>query len=217
MLTASDKELHNEIFHELIDEPKVDAGAIGLAVQFGIVTLTGTVGSFSEKWAVEEAVKRVHGIRGIANELLVELPGMHRRTDTDIAQSAARLLEWNVLLPKNLSVEVTDGCVTLTGAVSHYYQLREAEESIHRLVGVRHIDNRIRVQPPPHSYDIHQKIAARFQRAATFDAENVQVEVNGSEVTLRGKVSSLREKDAAYYTAWNTPGVSSVKCLVSVG
>lgn len=216
MLTVNDKDLHAAVFEELANEPQIDAGAIGLAVEFGIVTITGTVDSFTARWAIEDAVKRVKGVRGIANEIVVDLPGLHHRTDTDIAQAAANVLEWDVLLPKTIRVEVSDGRLTLTGNVPHYYQRQEAEHAVRRLVGVRHVENQIAIKVPPNPEEIHQKIAGRFQRAASFDARNVEVSVNGSEVTLRGRVSSLRERDAAYYTAWSTPGVVAVNNLLTV-
>lgn len=47
----------------------------------GVVTLTGHLDSFAEKHAVEHAVRRVAGVRGIAVELDVKLSPGHKRTD----------------------------------------------------------------------------------------------------------------------------------------
>jgi osmotically-inducible protein OsmY len=64
--------LHRTIVEELEREPALDIGRVGIAVQDGVVTLTGALPSFSEKLAVEKAVRRVRGVRAVACELNVE-------------------------------------------------------------------------------------------------------------------------------------------------
>jgi osmotically-inducible protein OsmY len=48
------------------------------------------------------------------------------------------------------------------------------------------------------------------------DANRIAVDVDGSEVTLKGTVSSWIERYEAERAAWNTPGVTSVKNLLTV-
>lgn len=139
MLATSDRTLHQDILDELGREPRVRAGAIAIAVEDGVVTLSGTVASFSERWAAEDAAKRVRGVRGVADELRVELPGMHRIDDTEIAKTAVELLKWNAGLPQSLVVQVEDGCVTLSGAVDWPFQRDEALDAVRRVPGVRDV------------------------------------------------------------------------------
>ncbi|MGO7216224.1 BON domain-containing protein, partial [Rhizobium ruizarguesonis] len=99
-------------------EPSVDAANIGVAVDDGIVSLTGHVSTYSEKEAVEHVVKRVKGVRGIAQVIEVRIFGARNTDDDDIAQRAVKLIDWNVCIPKEaVQVRVLLGWVTLTGTV----------------------------------------------------------------------------------------------------
>jgi osmotically-inducible protein OsmY len=149
MVTAArvgNAELHRRVLTELEFDPAVDPGKIGIAVEDGVVTLTGTVGSFSEKWATERAVKHVPGVRALANELKVELMGMHRVNDSDIAASAANVLSWDDSLPKTIQVEVHDGIVTLTGQVEYAFQADLAERQVWQIAGVGSVNNELAVK-----------------------------------------------------------------------
>ena len=49
--TISDVELQRDVLDELKWEPSVNAAHIGVSVKNGIVTLTGHVSSYAEKYA----------------------------------------------------------------------------------------------------------------------------------------------------------------------
>src|SRR3954470_10250881 len=99
--TMTDRELQEDVMRELRWEPSVDAAHIGVAVSGGVVTLSGYISSYAEKYAAENAAKRVHGVRAVANELEVRLPGSSERTDVDIARDAVNALTKNVLVPQD--------------------------------------------------------------------------------------------------------------------
>ena len=82
------KALRQLIIDELDFEPSIDAAHIGVAVESGIVTLTGHVGNFAEKIAVEDAVKRVRGVKAIAQEIEVRYPYSKKTSDDEIAKRA---------------------------------------------------------------------------------------------------------------------------------
>ena len=71
----TDKSLKDDVLDELGWEPSVNAAHIGVTVKDGIVTLTGHVPSYGEKYSAERAAKRVYGVRAVADELDVKLPG----------------------------------------------------------------------------------------------------------------------------------------------
>lgn len=210
MLTINDKALHEQLLNELQLDPRIAAGDIGIAVDFGVLTLTGTVHSFMEKWAIENAAKRVCGVRAIANEIAVELPGTHTIDDTDIAHAIASVITWDASLPKSILPEVEHGNVTLTGTVEFDYQRRDAEAAVRRLAAVRSVANRIEVGPSVTPHDVSRKIASRLQRAAGLDAHKIHVDVDGSIVTVNGKVRSLAERDDVIDAAWSVAGVRDV-------
>src|ERR1700686_2275557 len=108
-MTKSDTQLLADVGEELKFDPSIDSSKIQIGVHDGIVTLTGTVPSYWQKVEAEKAVRRVSGVRGIANDLTVDfLPTLHR-DDTDIARAAANALDWHSDLPKSIQVTVKDG------------------------------------------------------------------------------------------------------------
>jgi osmotically-inducible protein OsmY len=211
----SDNELRREVERELEWEPSVDERRIGVAVVDGIVTLTGEASSYSEKWRAERAVERVEGVRGIVNDLVVK--PANERSDVDIAKAAVDALKWNVMVPADdIKVKVEKGWVTLTGDVRWDYQRRAAERAIRDLPGVKGIVNLIVVKPKVEPKDIKNKIEETFKRDAILDANHITVEVNGSEVTLRGTVRSWVERHEAEKAAWSAPGITAVHNYITV-
>src|SRR5690242_11434408 len=84
----SDSDVKRDVEDELRWEPEVDASDIAVSVKDGVVTLTGFVRSFHEKYVAEVAAKRVSGVAGVANDLEVRLPDMDQRPDPEIAREA---------------------------------------------------------------------------------------------------------------------------------
>ena len=114
-----DLTLRDFVEDELEWEPRIDAASIGVAVEDGVVTLMGHVSSFAEKLAAEDAVKRVKGVRGIAQEIEVRLTGRPKTDDDEITSKAADVLDWDVSLPDNeIQVRVQNGWVTLSREVA---------------------------------------------------------------------------------------------------
>jgi osmotically-inducible protein OsmY len=176
-----------------------------------VVTLTGHLDSFTEKHAVERAVRRVSGVRGIALDLEVQLPSSAQRSDSEIALAATAALGLNSLVPAGkVQVQVENGWVTLTGEVDWGYQFASAEQSIRPLPGVRGLFNRITIKPRVDSKDVAAQITAALTRQAVREARHIDIKVEGGVVTLSGKVHSMAEHDAAIGVAFSTKGVSHV-------
>lgn len=207
----TDRELQENVLEELDWEPSVDASQIGVEVKDGVVTLQGTVDSYAQKWVAERAAKRVPGVRGLAIELEVALPGGFKRTDSDIAAAAMNAIEWNASIPDDaVKVVVENGWVTLSGNVEWAYIRNAAEAAARGLLGVKGVVNRITITPHVEPRDIKSKIEAALYRRAHLDATGVKVDVNLGTVTLKGEVDSLAERDTIEQAAWNAPGVQRV-------
>ena len=214
----TDAHIKADVTDELAWDPAVNATGIGVAVKDGVVTLTGHLDSYAEKHAVERAVHRVAGVRGIAVELDVRLATEHKRSDSDIAQAAATALQLNSLVPdEKIQVLVENGRVTLTGEVDWSYQLASAEQCVRPLAGVRGLSNRITIKSRASSKDVGAQITAALTRQAAREAKHITVEVEGSVVTLWGKVHSLAEREAAVGAAFSARGVSRVVDKLEVG
>ncbi len=207
----TDAQLQQDVLAELKWEPSVNAAQIGVEVKEGIVTLAGHVDSYAEKWDAERAVQRVCGVKALAIEMDVTLPGSSKRTDADIARSAQNVLEWTTYLKKDsVKVMVEGGFITLSGQVDWTYQRQAAAGAVRNLMGVTGVSDQITIKPSVSSGAVKSDIEAALKRRAKTDAQNISVDVRGSDVTLTGNVHSWSERDLATHSAWGTPGVHKV-------
>lgn len=209
---ASNRNLRQHVRDELDWEPKIDSDNIGVAVKDGIVTLNGHVPSFAQKRAAEQVVLRVAGVKGIANEIDVQLPTDRTRTDAELAKAAVQAVEWNTQVPdETVKVKVDDGWLTLEGTVEWDYQRKQAERAVRNLIGVRGVSNLVKVKPSATPGNIQTKIKRALERRADEEAERITVQVEGGAVTLEGTVHSWADREDAEDAAWAAPGVTEVE------
>lgn len=207
----TDLQLKSDVTAELAWDPSINATHVGVAVKNGVVTLSGEVDTYMQKHAVERAVRRIAGVRGIALDLDVKLAPDHKRSDGEIAQAALYALRWHSLVPENqVKVQVEDGWITLSGQVEWAYQSASAEQCVHPLVGVTGVSNEITIRQRANPQAIREDIAAAFARRAQREARHIDIEVDGGVVTLTGQVDSMAEHEAAIGTAYAAKGVTRV-------
>jgi VCBS repeat-containing protein len=205
-------QLHSDVRMELAWDPRVDDREIDVAVTDGIATLTGSVPSYADKVAAERATERVSGVTAVANDLTVVVPGIHQRSDTDIAQAVVDALVWDVQVPDTkIKAAVTNGWITLDGDVEWRYQRDAAARAVRNLAGVRGVTNHITISAKRvSSQDVSKSIKAALERRADRTAERINVETIGGVVTLTGNVPSFGDRRAAEGAAWSSPGVIEV-------
>ena len=207
----TDSQLQQDVMAELKWEPAVHAEQIGVEVKDGIVTLAGHVDSYPAKWNAERAAQRVAGVKALAVEIDVKFSGSTKHTDADIARTAENVLLWTTYLPKDsVKIMVEDGWVTLSGQVQWGFQRATATAAVRYLMGVKGVSDQITIKPGVTASAVKSDIEAALKRRATNEANGIKVAVNGSEVTLTGKVPTWAERDAAGSAAWGTSGVSNV-------
>jgi osmotically-inducible protein OsmY len=214
----NDMTLRQNVMDELEFEPSVDAANIGVAVDNGVVTLTGHVPTYSEKNTAADVVCRVKGVRGIALEIEVRPLGSHLTADDEIVKRALNVISWNTAIPEGaVQVKVEDGWVVLTGKVEWNYQKIAAMEAVRGLAGVFDVANNIEVTPYVSAYDVKTRIEDALKRNARVDASGINVNVEeGGKVILEGRVRIWSDRSVAERAAWSVPGVKIVDDRITV-
>ena len=190
----TDDQLKTDVEAELDFEPAINAT--------GIVTLTGHLDTFAEKYAAEQAVRRVSGVRGIAIELDVKLAAEHKRSDSEIAQAASSALRWHSLVPdEHAKVEVQNGIVTLTGELDWGYQRSSAEQSVRSLLGVRGLLNRITIKAHANKSDIGKQIRGCSLR----DRPQLPAEYLVGQTAVTSRIPCGTDRSYQPNTLWDRP------------
>jgi osmotically-inducible protein OsmY len=213
-LTDADVRVRDAVLRQLEWDPELDASAIGVAAKSGTVTLTGFIGSYSEKLAAERAAKRVRGVRAVANDIEVRLK--LERTDSDIAADVVRMLELHSTIPASVQAAVHSGHVTLTGRVNWLFQKRDAEKALRHIKGLRGVVNRITVAPRAVERDVRHRIVEALHRNANIDARHIVVTMSGDKAILTGNVGTWLQRESAERAAADAPGIAHVENRIVV-
>jgi osmotically-inducible protein OsmY len=213
----SDEDIRRDVEAELRWDPDISPDDVAATVKDGVVTLTGFVRSYSQKWQAERDAKRVSGVRGVANDIEVRLPNLDERPDPEIARDAVQAIR--SMLPYSgdkITVTAKTGWLTLEGEVEWNYQRERAEEAVRRVRGVKGVINQIAIKAKAAPTVVKSQIEDALKRSAETDAKNITVEVEGDKVILRGQVRSWAERRDAERAAWRAPGVGEVENLIAI-
>ena len=204
-----DADVKADVEEELDWTPGVDVDAIGVAVEDGVVTLTGQVGNHTERIQAAKAALRVAGVRGLAEELDIRSPSA--RTDAEIASDVRAALDADASVPSDtIDVQVRDRIVTLTGSAHWHFQRLAALRDAERVASVQFVLDRMELTPRPSALDTAERIRQAFVRHAELDADRIDVAVAGTIVTLTGHARTWAERRQAEVAAWRSPHVTEV-------
>lgn len=212
-MVKTDSQVQQDVLRELRWDTRVSETEVGVEVDDGVVTLTGTVSSYVKKLAAQEAAHRVVGVRDVANDIVVKVPGTHTRTDTEIAQAVRQALEWDAAVPHaRITSTVSHGWVTLEGDVSLFGEREDAERAVRRLTGVLGVSNKIAVKGARvNQAELKKAIEEALERQAEREAERIRISVEDGRVSLSGRVRSWAEKRAILGAARYAHGVRDVE------
>ncbi len=217
MQRKSDVQLRDELLAEIKWDTRLNPTEIGVAVKNGVVTLSGTVDSWAKRLAAKETAHRVYGVLDVANDIVVHTASSPGRTDAEIAEQARRALEWDVFVPhEKIHTTVSKGILTLEGEVASASQRNDAARAVRNLLGVVAVANTIRVKSQVRSAEVKQAITDALRRHANWEAQQVNVEVTGGEVKVKGSVDSWAEREAVLSAVWGTRGVQTVDAQIAV-
>jgi osmotically-inducible protein OsmY len=217
----TDAQIHDDVLRELRWDTRVVETDVGVEVDDGIVTLTGTVDSWPARLAAQTAAHRVAGVLDVANEIHVKLPSSSERTDTDIARVVRAALEWDLQVPhERIMTTVSSGVVTLEGTVDYWSEHDDAGRAVRNLPGVREVKNVITVEPravkvAPET--IRQAIDSALERHTARRASHIQIAIAQGTVILSGTVSSWPEHDAVLGAVRGTRGVQDIDDQIAIG
>jgi osmotically-inducible protein OsmY len=212
-IVKTDAQIQKDVLEELKWDTRIAATEVGVEVDKGVVTLTGTVDSHAKKYAGRQAAHRVAGVLDVADDVQVILPSSGKRTDTDVAEAVRNALIWDTFLPEDLiRSTVADGWVTLEGEVDRWSQRADAERAIRNLHGVRGVLNQIQIKATKvEPQAVRRSIEAALERRAESEAQRIRVFVDNGTVTLSGSVHDWAEESAIVRAAAHALGVRSVK------
>jgi len=116
---------------------------------------------------------------------------------------------------KNVQSSVSSGIVTLTGTVDVYDAKEDADKRVHRIKGVKGVQNNIEVAGPEiPDTQLQDKLvkAIQYDRVGygTTPFNAIGVSVENGVVTLSGHAYGPVDADSAAAVAANTPGVKDV-------
>ena len=208
----SDTQLRKDVIDEIERDWRFKAAEVGVEVDQGIVTLTGTVSTYPKVVAAADIAAEIAGTKGVANELTVHTPDRAHPSDTELASAVRHALKWDVNTPdEKIEVIVRHGVVTLKGVVDYWYEKTCAAECVMKITGVSAIDDQIGVLPPPVSdTDIGATIDKSIERRIPLAARHIKVHVKDGHVRLTGNVQFYSDRRHAEKAAWTTEGVRSV-------
>ena len=209
----TDSEIQQDVLLEFRWDSRIKETDIGVEVDDGVVTLTGTVDCWAKKLAAKEAAHRVRGVFDVADDVDVRLPGSLTMTDTEVAQSVRDALKWNAFVPdEKIRSTVSDGLVTLEGQVATLRQKEDAERTVRGLTCVKGVNNWLSVAPgKADPAQLRASIEQALERRAEREAERIRVKVENGTVILDGRVRTWMEKKAVLGAVSHAPGVQDVR------
>lgn len=203
-----DRKLQEDVVNELRADPAVNSSHIGVTVNEQIVSLTGHVESFYEKWMATKAVQRVRGVQGLNVDIYVRIPYAGQRNDEDLTHLIGYVLQWNSAISgDDIQVMVDKGWGTLRGKVAWNYQREIAHKLVAGLSGVKGITDHLILNPVLKGRNIKDRIEAALKRQAFLNDLEISIKVDGNQVTLQGTVTNMVKRNAIRQVVWSTGGV----------
>lgn len=200
---------------------------VTVAVDEGVVTLTGTVPDADHRTLAEDTVSDLPGVVSVVNAIKVEPPAPEYSDGWISTKIRTKLLlKGNVSLV-DTQVAVQDGTVTLTGTARNMAQRELTGAYVKEIAGVKAVNNLITVTTPP--ADSPRTLGDRIDDASitaqvkyalltheSTSALKTSVKTKDGAVAIAGEAGSAAEKDLVTLLANGVRGVKVVTNQMTV-
>lgn len=217
-----DSEIKPEILRRFELSPYLSEDLLMVNVAEGCVTLSGEVGSESEKNVVR-MLAWVTGVRDVDAHAIVVNPALEPdrrrqksivlRNEVDIRSSVQDALLYDPRVHgTQLDVRVRFATVTLSGNVATLTEKKAAEEDARNTLGVRRVVNnlKVKVRDWPGDVVVGEQVRKAFARDSHLTKANIRASSHFGKVYLSGTVNTYFEKDRAETVATNVRTVIEV-------
>lgn len=220
--------LRKDVKDALSTDPATASYPIDVAASSGMVTLSGTVDSWTEKDLAEEVAMQVKGVTGIDNA--IEVKTIVQPGDAEMEKEIRRRMELDPFIDSfYVHVAVRDGRAILSGRVGSLAEKQYAIAAAH-VAGIGGVDagelqidlslldtsSKEKAASPPLDSDLTAAVADVLRYDPRVSSFKIAVSVTDGLATLQGTVNNLMAKRAAVQDALNTPGIWDVQGLVKV-
>jgi osmotically-inducible protein OsmY len=206
--TIADHEIQAAISQRLAMDGRINSKAIQVKVDDGQATLSGTVETFTEKGLAENLVASTYGVKAVNNQLIVK-PAPTK--DIAVERAVKEAIKSTPALQKNnIQVSVSDGVVTLKGAVEKQIQSQAAEIAAKTAPGVVRVVNLLKVTQPRPDREIEKDIVFYLKSSSLVNLDDVDPVVKDGVVTLKGSIDNLSHKHVIANDLEKIHGVKTV-------
>ena len=140
----SDTDIAHHVTDALLFDGSVPSKRVQVTVSDGWVTLKGTTDWYYQRNAAETDARRVLGVKGVDNDVMIVQPHVSASAiEAGIKQALVRTAEVDA---DTISVAVNGAHVTLTGTVHSWAEFDAARNAAWRAKGVTNVVNAIVIQ-----------------------------------------------------------------------
>ncbi len=222
MASRPDSEIEAEIFRRLQSDVWVHESLIGIMVDQGHVTLTGTVGSLAEKnraytdaWVggVKEVNVAPLTVEWWARDNMLRHPKDVFTSDTHTAEAIRTAFTYEPRLQEvDIDVRVVEGTAFLVGIVDNLAAKYAAEETTRNTEGIWRVRSFIKVRPPVRlaDRDLEKRVREAFNQHLLINSYEIKISANSGKVSLEGYLNSPTEISQTVGAAARVKGVIDV-------
>ncbi|MDX1586481.1 MAG: BON domain-containing protein, partial [Balneolaceae bacterium] len=204
----SDSQITEALNTQISSSEAVPADNIEVETNEGVVTLSGSTTNLLAKRKATEIAQNIHGVISVVNNITITGERSDEAVEADVTEALSTDPATEAL---EISVDVRNGLVTLTGAVDSWQEKQLAASIAAGVKGVKEINNTIIVQPNPNrsAENIKEEIEETLMMNSQIRGEEITVNVDSNRVRLSGAVGSAYEKQLAMNYS-HVVGVDSV-------